>query len=304
MVGDAFFREHGRQVAALCWRAAPAPEILLITSLSSKRWIIPTGWPDPEQTLAESAAREAFEEAGVTGKIEAQPLCRYHYLKEKKDGGMPCSVEVFALQVTRQVDDFPEKGPAHPGLDESGPGRGACRRTGAAPDSCAIPANTCRTPKHAVTPADARVLILKLTIVPFTLLIIGHCRAAARPACGGWLTGFRWWRFRSWCSSPWIMARPSAAPRRWGSWFGAVPWLAFTAAYAYAARNHGWLWATIASFAVWGAISVMMVAMSNASRWFELLPCWPSRRRCGFIPRGPASDGEREHCLVGGFRRG
>ena len=35
----------------------------------------------------------------------------YHYLKEKKDGGgMPCSVEVFALAVTKQLDDWPEKG--------------------------------------------------------------------------------------------------------------------------------------------------------------------------------------------------
>ncbi|HEX4637427.1 MAG TPA: hypothetical protein VH189_14675, partial [Rhizomicrobium sp.] len=33
-----------------------------------------------------------------------------HYLKAKKDGGgMPCSVDVFALEVTRQLDDWPEK---------------------------------------------------------------------------------------------------------------------------------------------------------------------------------------------------
>ncbi len=110
MVGDAFFREHGRQVAALCWRAAPAPEILLITSLSSKRWIIPKGWPDTEQTLAESAAREAFEEAGVTGDLQPAALGTYHYMKERKDGGMPCSVDVFALKVTKELDDWPEKG--------------------------------------------------------------------------------------------------------------------------------------------------------------------------------------------------
>ena len=62
-------------------------------------------------TLAESAAREAFEEAGVTGEIAASPLGAYHYLKERKDGGaMPCSVDVFALQVTQELDDWPEKG--------------------------------------------------------------------------------------------------------------------------------------------------------------------------------------------------
>jgi 8-oxo-dGTP pyrophosphatase MutT (NUDIX family) len=101
-------------VAALCWRASPkrgaALEVLLITSLNSKRWILPKGWPEPELGPAENAAREAFEEAGVMGKISPQPIGSYHYLKERKDGGgIPCSVEVFALAVTKQVDDWPEK---------------------------------------------------------------------------------------------------------------------------------------------------------------------------------------------------
>lgn len=98
-------------MAALCWRAHPVLEVLLITSLNSKRWIMPKGWPEPDMTAAESAAREAFEEAGVTGKIDELPVGTYHYLKEKKDGsGLPCSVDVFALAVTRQLPDWPEKG--------------------------------------------------------------------------------------------------------------------------------------------------------------------------------------------------
>ena len=114
MRSDPLFREHGKQVAALCWRTSQkhgsAVEVLLITSLNSKRWILPKGWPEPELGPAENAAREAFEEAGVMGKIGAQPIGSYHYLKEKKDGGgMPCSVEVFALEVTKQLDDWPEK---------------------------------------------------------------------------------------------------------------------------------------------------------------------------------------------------
>jgi 8-oxo-dGTP pyrophosphatase MutT (NUDIX family) len=112
MRGDPLFREHGRQVAALCWRASHkhALEVLLITSLNSKRWIIPKGWPEPELDPAENAAREAFEEAGVMGKISPAPIGSYHYLKERKGGGgIPCRVEVFALAVTKQVDDWPEK---------------------------------------------------------------------------------------------------------------------------------------------------------------------------------------------------
>ena len=72
---------------------------------------MPKGWPEPGMTAAESAAREAFEEAGVAGKVDEQPVGAYHYLKEKKDGsGLPCSVDVFALAVTRQLPDWPEKG--------------------------------------------------------------------------------------------------------------------------------------------------------------------------------------------------
>ena len=108
MRGEALFREHGKQVAALCWRHSPKRgsqlEVLLITSLNSKRWIMPKGWPEPDLSPAENAAREAFEEAGVTGKISPQPIGSYHYLKERKDGGgVPCSVEVFALAVTKQL---------------------------------------------------------------------------------------------------------------------------------------------------------------------------------------------------------
>jgi 8-oxo-dGTP pyrophosphatase MutT (NUDIX family) len=114
MPGEVLFREHGKQVAALCWRHSPKRnsqiEILLVTSRNSKRWILPKGWLEPELSAAENAAREAFEEAGVTGKVSPQPVGTYHYLKEKKDGGgMPCSVEVFTLAVIKQLDDWPEK---------------------------------------------------------------------------------------------------------------------------------------------------------------------------------------------------
>ena len=113
MPGVPLFREHGRQVAALCWRhkRGSVPEVLLITSLNSKRWILPKGWPEPELGPAENAMREAFEEAGVIGQVSPKPIGSYHYLKEKRDGGgIPCSVEVFALEVTKQVADWPEKG--------------------------------------------------------------------------------------------------------------------------------------------------------------------------------------------------
>lgn len=111
MNSEALFRAHGNQVAALCWRKGKVGlEVLLITSRKSKRWILPKGWPEPGLTMAQNAAREAFEEAGVVGDVEISSIGHYYYLKERRGGGgLPCKVEVFALAVRKQLDDWPEK---------------------------------------------------------------------------------------------------------------------------------------------------------------------------------------------------
>jgi 8-oxo-dGTP pyrophosphatase MutT (NUDIX family) len=112
MQGEALFREHGRQAAALCWRMTRGStlEVLLITSLSRKRWILPKGWLEPDTAPQDNAAREAFEEAGVIGKASSQPAGSYHYLKDRKGGGgVPCVVDVFPIEVTGQMEKWPEK---------------------------------------------------------------------------------------------------------------------------------------------------------------------------------------------------
>jgi 8-oxo-dGTP pyrophosphatase MutT (NUDIX family) len=116
-LNDDPIKEAGQQVAALCWRhvfsvnKSSVLEILLITSLRKRHWILPKGWPQAGLSLAQSAAREALEEAGVTGDVATTPLGRYNYLKEKKDGGStPCRVDVFALHVRRQHRKWLEKG--------------------------------------------------------------------------------------------------------------------------------------------------------------------------------------------------
>jgi 8-oxo-dGTP pyrophosphatase MutT (NUDIX family) len=98
------------QVAALCWRQAATLEVLLVTTLRSRRWILPKGWPQEGLSLAQSAAAEAFEEAGVTGEVSLEPVGRYHYLKDKNGSALPCAVEIFPLRVTEQRDFWPEKG--------------------------------------------------------------------------------------------------------------------------------------------------------------------------------------------------
>jgi 8-oxo-dGTP pyrophosphatase MutT (NUDIX family) len=99
-----------RQVAALCWRRSPRLEVLLVTSLRTHRWILPKGWPELGLTLAESAAHEALEEAGVEGIVSKTPVGRYHYAKEKRDGTvLPCEVVIFALEVKMQRRNWHEK---------------------------------------------------------------------------------------------------------------------------------------------------------------------------------------------------
>jgi 8-oxo-dGTP pyrophosphatase MutT (NUDIX family) len=79
-------------------------EILLITSRSGKRWVIPKGIVEPELSPQESAQMEAFEEAGITGKIINETIGTYTY---KKWGGT-CSVQVFLLEVEKIFDEWPE----------------------------------------------------------------------------------------------------------------------------------------------------------------------------------------------------
>jgi 8-oxo-dGTP pyrophosphatase MutT (NUDIX family) len=65
-----------RQVAALSIRITDDGEInvLLVSSRETRRWVIPKGWPSKKISDAKAAAREAREEAGVTGKVYRKPV--------------------------------------------------------------------------------------------------------------------------------------------------------------------------------------------------------------------------------------
>ncbi len=98
-----------QQYAALPWRQAAGPEILLITSRETRRWVIPKGWPIPAHSAAESAAQEAYEEAGIRGGMAAQPIGHYRYRKRLPGGAKkPFQVDVFGMEVTEVLDLWPE----------------------------------------------------------------------------------------------------------------------------------------------------------------------------------------------------
>ena len=81
-----------------------------MTSRGTRRWIIPKGWPKRGKSPYDTAAKEAFEEAGVVGKVSRRPIGSYPYDKILETGDKAsCRVDVFALRVTRQRKRWPEK---------------------------------------------------------------------------------------------------------------------------------------------------------------------------------------------------
>ena len=93
-------------------RSPDAPvRILLVTSRENRRWVIPKGNPIPAFRNYETAAREAFEEAGIEGGIAPEPIGSFRYLKRRRAGpDMPAMVTVFPMLVTRQLSRWPERG--------------------------------------------------------------------------------------------------------------------------------------------------------------------------------------------------
>ena len=73
------------QVAAVCYRFHRGTiEFLLVQTRGSKRWTFPKGSAEPGLTHAQAAAIEAFEEAGVHGRIEEAAFIRYACGKGKE----------------------------------------------------------------------------------------------------------------------------------------------------------------------------------------------------------------------------
>ena len=105
-----------RQFGAIPYRHVDGEIVfLLITARRTGKWIFPKGGPVEGLTPAESAAEEAFEEAGVRGRIGAAPVGHYRAFKARPGKArpaveIPVLVEMYPLEVTEQFDDWPEKG--------------------------------------------------------------------------------------------------------------------------------------------------------------------------------------------------
>lgn len=97
-VPDYFFT----QSAVIPYRIADGkPEVMLITSRKGTRWVLPKGVKEPGLSLRDSASKEAFEEAGVRGEVDAEPIGHYEYAK----WGGTCRVAVFPMAVSECLPD-------------------------------------------------------------------------------------------------------------------------------------------------------------------------------------------------------
>lgn len=79
-------------------------EILLITTRKRQGWVIPKGGLCKGMSPHESAAKEAWEEAGVLGRVTTEKLGNYKYRKR----GNIYRVNLFLLPVEEVLEDWPE----------------------------------------------------------------------------------------------------------------------------------------------------------------------------------------------------
>lgn len=79
-------------------------EILLITSLKKKHWIVPKGYIEFNLTPFESAKKEAYEEAGILGSNETIEIGSF---KLNKPIGV-CMIKVFTMEVNEELEDYPD----------------------------------------------------------------------------------------------------------------------------------------------------------------------------------------------------
>jgi len=82
-------------------RTADGLEVLIISSSHNKHGVIPKGIHDPGLSGTASAAREAFEEAGVEGRVFERVIGTYRYAK----WGATCEVEVYPMEVSRELPE-------------------------------------------------------------------------------------------------------------------------------------------------------------------------------------------------------
>ena len=80
--------------------------VLLVTSIETKRWVLPKGNLVTGLSAHASAAHEAEEEAGILGAACPTPIGSYRYRKKRRNGAsLMVDVDVFPISVTDELDE-------------------------------------------------------------------------------------------------------------------------------------------------------------------------------------------------------
>ena len=80
-------------------------EVLLITSKTRRRWILPKGNVRAGLSPQKSAVEEALQEAGVEGDLTGDSLGIFEYARL----GIPYKVEMYPMEVKNTHENWPEK---------------------------------------------------------------------------------------------------------------------------------------------------------------------------------------------------
>lgn len=76
-------------------------QVLLITKSHKQQWGVPKGIIEPGYSAVDSAAKEAMEEGGVMGSVEAKQLGHYQH---EKWGGV-CHITLYPMLVSELMDE-------------------------------------------------------------------------------------------------------------------------------------------------------------------------------------------------------
>ncbi len=79
-------------------------EICLIRNIGRKKWKIPKGFVDSDETIEEAALKEAWEEAGLKGRLVGEPIGSYEYEKWEFE----LTVTVYLMEVASEDDKWQE----------------------------------------------------------------------------------------------------------------------------------------------------------------------------------------------------
>jgi 8-oxo-dGTP pyrophosphatase MutT (NUDIX family) len=104
----------GRKISKILQQSGVIPyrvhneniEILLITTRDRQNWVIPKGGICKGMSPPASAAKEAWEEAGIIGQVDINKLGAYKYRKR----GKIYQVHMYLLLVDMLSEEYPEAG--------------------------------------------------------------------------------------------------------------------------------------------------------------------------------------------------